>query len=1124
VKCLRCQHENEAAAKFCEECAAPIARLCASCGHPLSPAANYCPECGRPATATMASTVAPRFTAPDAYTPRHLAERMLSSKAAIEGERKQVTVLFADLKGSMELLADRDPEEARRLLDPILEHMIEAVHRYEGTVNQVMGDGIMALFGAPLAHEDHAVRACYAALRMQESVKRYADEIRHSHGVTAKIRVGLNSGEVVVRAIGSDLRMDYSAVGQTTHLAARMEQSASPDHIRLTAATLELVEGFVSVKPLGRVPIKGLADGVEAYELMGAGPARTRLQAAARRGLTRFIGRDRELEVLRRAHRLVSAGHGQVAAIVGEAGVGKSRLAYEFSLSLRSQGWLALESGSASYGKTPSYFPLIELLNSYFKIQDADDPREIREKVSERLLRLDKSLEPMLPALLSLFHVPVDDESWRALDPTRRRERTLDAVKRLLHREAQEHPLLLVFEDLQLIDSETQALLDGLVDSVGSARLLLLVNYRPEYQHAWGGKSYFSQIRLDSLPPENAEQLLDSLLGDASGLVPLKQLLVKRGNPFFLEETVRTLVETKTLVGEPGRYRLMQSVQTLQVPLTVQAVLAARIDRLAVEDKRLLQVASVAGRQVSLALLRAIADLPEEGLRRGLDRLQAAEFVYETGLFPDIEYSFKHALTLEVTYNTLLGKPRRELDARIVQAFELLFPDRATTPIERLAHHAFRGEVWDKALIYCREAAARAFARSTLNEALLHVDQALEALRRLGEGPEQKRQELELVMQRATALRMLHGYAAPEVERVYLRALELCREVPDMPERFGLEWQQMQYFLVRADMDTASKLAHSLLDYATAHEDVPLLIDAHLASGMTAFQVGRFVAARDHLERSVGLCRTELDQPRLATHGQCPGVFSLGYLAWTLWFLGWPERAGACAEEAIKTAKLRAHAFTYVSALMFAVRVHCGRLDMERVKKLAAQITALSREHGFAYYEAQGLINEGWARVLLDDDEGGYGQLQEGCTALERTGTVLGLKGALVKATEVCQRLGRLDDARSTLDRLQHMEEGAGARLWDAEIARLNAEVASHGSDQDPATAAQWFRTAVATARAQGARSLELRAALSYMRVLRRADPGHEARALLAEAVESFTEGVETIELLEARALLNAPD
>jgi class 3 adenylate cyclase len=511
----------------------------------------------------LQATAAPRFTAPESYTPKHLAERILNSKAALEGERKQVTVLFADLKGSMELLADRDPEEARRILDPVLERMMDAVHRYEGTVNQVMGDGIMALFGAPLAHEDHAVRACYAALRMQEAVRRYSDELRRAHGVEVQIRVGLNSGEVVVRSIGSDLRMDYTAVGQTTHLAARMEQVAAPGTVRLTGDTLRLAEGYVEVRSLGPVPVKGLADPIEIFELAGAGQARTRLQAAALRGLTRFVGRDAEVEHLRRVLGQAGTGRGQVVAIVGEAGVGKSRLVYEFTHSHRVQDWLILEASSVSYGKATSYLPVLDLLKSYFKICDRDDHREMRAKVLGRVLGLDRGLEPLLPPLLALLDVPVENAAWQTLEPRERRQLTLDAVKRLLLRESQVQPLLAVFEDLHWIDSETQALLDGLVESLGSARLLLLVNYRPEYKHRWGSKTAYSQLRLDSLHTESAAELLATLLGPDPRLVPLTQMLVKRGNPFFLEETVRTLVETGALAGERGAYRLTRPVEAL---------------------------------------------------------------------------------------------------------------------------------------------------------------------------------------------------------------------------------------------------------------------------------------------------------------------------------------------------------------------------------------------------------------------------------------------------------------------------------------------------------------------------------------------------------------------------------
>ena len=550
MTCPRCHADNRDGLRFCEDCGSRLTLTCAQCGGELAPGKRFCGSCGTP----TADQSAARTASPESYTPKHLAEKILTSKSALEGERKQVTVLFADLKGSMELLADRDPEEARRLLDPVLERMMEAVHRYEGTVNQVMGDGIMALFGAPIGHEDHAVRACYAAVRMQRRVSLFADEIQQQGGTPVQIRVGLNSGEVVVRAIGSDLHMDYTAVGQTTHLAARMEQMAKPGSALITSDTLKLAEGYVQVRPLGVIPVKGLETSTPVYELTGIVPARSRLQASAARGLTRFVGRDPELQQLGHALDRAAAGHGQTVAVVGEAGVGKSRLAWEFTRSHRTHGWLVLESGSVSYGRTTSYLSVIELLKGYCRIQERDEPREIRERLAGKLLTLDRALEPLLAPLLALLDVSVDDAAWEALDPAQRRQRTLDAVKRLLLRESQVQPLLLLFEDLHWIDAETQALLDGLMDSLPTARILLLVNYRPEYQHAWGGKTYYLQLRIDPLRPESADTLLTALLGEDAALEPLKQLLIARteGNPFFLEETSGPSWKPKCSTGSGG--------------------------------------------------------------------------------------------------------------------------------------------------------------------------------------------------------------------------------------------------------------------------------------------------------------------------------------------------------------------------------------------------------------------------------------------------------------------------------------------------------------------------------------------------------------------------------------------
>jgi class 3 adenylate cyclase/tetratricopeptide (TPR) repeat protein len=690
MACPQCQHANVRTAKFCSNCGTRLELACPACGHGNAPTSRFCEDCG----GVLDSTRRPS-PAPAAYTPPHLASRILTTRGALEGERKQVTVLFADVRGSLELVADRDPEEARQLLDPVLERMMEAVHHYEGTVNQVMGDGIMALFGAPLAHDDHAQRACYAALRMQERVGRYGDEMQREHGMPVQIRVGLNSGEVVVRAIGSDLHMDYSAIGQTTHLAARMEQIAKPGSILLTPGTLRLVEGYVRVRPIGPVAIKGLGAPVEVFELTGTAAGRTRLQVSADRGLTRFVGRATELGVLHTALDRSAAGRGQMVALVGDPGAGKSRLVWELVHSHRTHGWLVLESAAVSYGKAMPLLPVVDLLRRYFGLESTDDARRVREKVTGRLLTLHEGLRSAIPTFESLL---VDGGELPGRPETLRRQ-ALDAVRRLLVQESQRQPLLLVFEDLHWIDPDTQTFLDSLVEGLPTHSILLVVNYRSEYRHGWGSKSCYAQVRLDPLGPETAERLLESLLGEDAALAPLRAQLVERadGNPFFLEESVRTLVEVGVLAGERGAHRLARPVEGLQVPATVQAILAARIDRLSPEDKSLLLAASVLGTDVPLTLLEAVANLPEEEVARRLARLQAAEFVSETRLFPQVEYTFKHALTHEVAYATLLAERRRALHGKVVEAIERLYPEQLAEHRARLVHHAVRGELWSKA-------------------------------------------------------------------------------------------------------------------------------------------------------------------------------------------------------------------------------------------------------------------------------------------------------------------------------------------------------------------------------------------------------------------------------------------
>ena len=589
-----------------------------------------------------------------------------------------------------------------------------------------------------------------------------------SRGSTCRSASGLNSGEVVVRAIGNDLHMDYTAVGQTTHLAARMEQLARPGTALLTADTLRLVEGYVEVTPLGPVPVKGLQEPVEVYELLRAGPVRSRLQAAVARGLTRFVGRDAELEQLRQALARAGAGQGQVVAGVGEAGVGKSRLLYEFTRSHHTHGWLLLASNSVSYGKATAYLPVLDLLKGYFRIEPQDDARRLREKVTGKLLTLDRALEPTLPALLALLEVPVEDPQWQAFDPPQRRRRTLEAIKHLLLRESQVQPLCLVFEDLHWIDAETQALLDSLVESLPTARLLLLVNYRPEYQHGWGSKTSYTQLRLDPLPPASADEFLQALLGDDPSLAPLKQLLIARtqGNPFFLEESVRTLVETGVLVGERGAYRLASRWRACRSPPRCRRCWR----RASTGCHRRRSACSRPPRSLARRCPgRCCRPLPTRPTRRCTAAWRTCKppsSSTKPACSRSASYTFKHALTHEVAYGGLLRERQRLLHGRIVAAIEQRDADRLADQVERLAHHALRGEVWDKAVAYCRQAGDKAVARSASREAVACFEQALVALEHLPEGRERHEQAIDVRF----GLRHALGHAARAWPRPHVSA------------------------------------------------------------------------------------------------------------------------------------------------------------------------------------------------------------------------------------------------------------------------------------------------------------------------------------------------------------------
>jgi class 3 adenylate cyclase/tetratricopeptide (TPR) repeat protein len=1053
--------------------------------------------------------------APLAYTPPYLAEKILTTRSALEGERKQVTVLFADLKDSTELIRGLDPEAAQRLLDPALQRMMDAVHRFEGTVNQVLGDGIMALFGAPIAHEDHALRASYAALAMQAAMQSYTEELRRTQGLELRMRVGLNSGEVVVRAIGNDLYMDYSAVGETTVLAARMEQTATPGTIRLPAATLRLVEGLVQTTALGPVPVKGLSDPVEVFELTGASPLRRRLQAAAARGLTRFVGRQPELEAVRQARERAAAGHGQLVAVVGEAGVGKSRLVYECIHAEDMRAWHVLESASVSYGKATPYFPVIDLLKRYAQIEDTDDPRTRRARVTGQVLTLDEALQDTLPALLALLDAVPEDSPFRQLDPPQRRQHTLAALKRVLLRESQEQPLLLVFEDLHWIDAETQALLDSLVESLPMARILLLVNYRPEYQHGWGSKTYYTQLRLDPLTPASADEFLQALLGGDPSLAHLKPLLIARteGNPFFLEESVRTLVEMGVLVGEPGAYRLPQELPTIQVPATVQAVLAARIDRLPAEEKRLLQTAAVIGTEVPWPLLEAIADMPEDALHRGLAHLQAAEFLYETRLFPESEYTFKHALTHEVAYNSLLLERRRGLHAHIVEAIEALAPERVAEQIERLAHHALRGEVWDKAVTYCQQAGVRARDRAAFREAMASFEQALQALASLREPGDTTVLAFDLRRALGGTLSIIgeHGRHLALLGE----AEALARALDDRARLGRVLAGKANVFRAIGDFDGAMAAGRQALDLAVELGDRALQGQAFYNLGQANYAIGNFSGAAELLRQNVEASDRESGRPSAGWRS-----LTQARLAQVLCVVGDFAEGRRHGEEALRLATREGRGYTLIAAHGCLGHLYLAQGDLEHAVRVLEPGLALCRASDNRDWLPGMAARLGFAYTLQGHLAEGCALLEEGINVTIRTGALQNYSRWVAWLSEVCRLAGRGEEAGQHARQALDLARQQKARGDEALALHQLGVVQAHADPPDVAQAEAHSQEALTLADELGMRPLVAHCHLGLGRLYGQTGRIEQARTALATAIEMYRAMDMSLWLPQAEAAL----
>ena len=689
MKCPACQLESPEDARFCMHCAAPLPARCAGCKAELPLGARFCPQCARPAGANPLPPAAAPSRTPAAYTPKHLADKILQSKSALEGERKQVTVLFADVQGSMELAAQLGPELWHQVLDRFFQILADGVHRFEGTVNQYTGDGIMALFGAPIAHEDHAQRACYAALHLQDALASYGKEVRREYGVGFVTRMGLNSGEVIVGSIGDDLRMDYTAQGHTVGLAQRMEALACPDTCYVSGATAALVGDYFALEDLGDFEVKGAAAAVRVFRLHGIGDSRTRFDVSLTRGLSRFVGRASDLRALDDALAQTASGNSQVVGVVAVAGTGKSRLCFEFVESCRARGMSVYEARAVAHGRNIPYLPILELLRAYFGISHEHDDLSARTKIAGLLTLIDQRLADALPVLFDFLGVGDPAQPPPSLDPEVRQRQLIELTRQVMQSASRGPPSVTLFEDLHWLDSASAEFLERLVGGRNDSRHLLLLNFRPEYRAEWMQNSWYRQLPLTPLGDEAVAGLLAALLGEDVSLAPLADLVNIHtvGNPFFIEEVVQSLIESGQLVGSPGRYRLLTPLKHLQVPASVQAVLAARIDRLAERDKLVLQVAAVIGKDFPEPLLQTVSGLATDALKGALGSLRRLEFIYERALYPVVQYSFKHPLTQEIALGSQLRERRRQVHTSIAQCVESEGGARIEERAALLAHH-----------------------------------------------------------------------------------------------------------------------------------------------------------------------------------------------------------------------------------------------------------------------------------------------------------------------------------------------------------------------------------------------------------------------------------------------------
>jgi TOMM system kinase/cyclase fusion protein len=1133
MRCPSCRFDNPEGTKFCEECGAKLVRACPSCGHEVRPTAKFCGECGTALKTEGKPPPRRSRSRKGAQTPKRARRSSLppttapSRPTSPEAERRQLTVMFCDLVGSTALSAQLDPEEWREVVRTYQETCAAVITPYEGHIAQYLGDGLLVYFGYPAAHEDDAQRAIRAGLEIIEALHKLNKQLSHP----LPVRIGIHTGSVVVGAIGSEGRQEQLALGEVPNIAARVQGLAETNSVVVSAVTQRLVAGLFDCQDLGPQALKGITTPLSLYRVVQESEAQSRFEVALSIGLTPLVGRDLEMGLLRERWAQAKEGEGQVVLLSGEPGIGKSRLIQALKEQVMAEGATRIECRCSPYHQNSALYPIIEHLQRFLQFHREESPPAKLEKLQQALARYrfpQADTVSLLATLLSLPH-PAGAPAL-SLSPQKQKQKTLEALVAWLVEEAERQVVYCAWEDLHWADPSTLELLTLFLEQVPTTRLLALLTFRPDFIPPWRPRSHLTQLTLNRLGRQQVEAMVEKLTGGKPLPKEVVQQIVAKtdGVPLFVEELTKMVVESGWLKVVNAHYELTGPLPSLAIPATLQDSLMARLDRLAT-TREIAQVGATLGREFSYELLHAVSPLDEATLQQGLRQLVEAELAYQRGQPPQATYLFKHALIQDTAYQSLLKSTRQHLHRQIAQVLEERFAETKEAQPELLAHHYTEAGLTAQAIPYWHRAGQRATRRSADMEAISHLTKGLELLKTMPDTPERTQQELDLQVVLGLALIATKGWAAPETGEAYLRARELCQQVGETPQLFPVLFGLCAFYLVRAELPTARELGEQLLTLAQSVQDSVLLLEAHRALGNTGFWLGEVASARDHLEQGIALYYPQQHRALAYLSGQDPGVVCLSYVAWVLWYLGYPDQALKRSQEALTLAQELSHPYSLAFALVGAAWLHQCRREAHEAQEQAEAVITLSTEQGFPFSLAMGTILQGWALAAQGQGEEGIAQLRQGLVAYRATGAELRRPYYLALLAEAYGKGGEAEEGLKVLTEALAAVDKNGERMYEAELYRLKGELtlksivktsqnksqASLGSEAE-----ECFLKAIEVARKQQAKSLELRAVMSLSRLWQQQGKKSKAGQILAEIYGWFTEGFDTKDLQEAKALL----